>query len=77
MARAILLGETTGAEEFLYHSDDGARTWLSATAAPVRGQNGEVAGGVLAIQDINEAKREKQDLLDLLSKLKSTVDPPE
>ncbi len=77
LARAILLGETTGAEEFLYHSDDGARTWLSATAAPVRGQNGEVAGGVLAIQDINEAKREKQDLLDLLSKLKSTVDPPE
>ena len=77
LARAILEGETTGAEEFLYQSDDGSRTWLSATAAPVRGQNGEVAGGVLAIQDIDEAKREKQDLLDLVSKLKCPLDPPE
>ncbi len=77
LANAILQGETTGAEEFLYHSDDGSRTWLSATAAPVRGQNGEVAGGVLAIQDIDEAKREKQDLLDLVSRLRCTLDPPE
>ncbi|RSL18130.1 PAS domain S-box-containing protein [Edaphobacter aggregans] len=77
LARAILQGETTSAEEFLYQSHDGSRTWLSATAAPVRGQNGEVAGGVLAIQDINEAKREKQDLLDLVSRLKCSLDPPE
>jgi PAS domain S-box-containing protein len=77
LARAILQGETTAAEEFLYQSDDGSRTWLSATAAPVRDQNGAVAGGVLAIQDINEAKREKQDLLDLVSKLKCNLDPPD
>ena len=77
LARAILRGETTVAEEFLYQSDDGSRTWLSATAAPVRDQNGAVAGGVLAIQDINEAKREKQDLLDLVSKLKCNLEPPD
>jgi PAS domain S-box-containing protein len=75
LARAILRGETTDAEEFLYHGDDGSYTWLSATAAPVRGQNGEVAGGVLAIQDIDHAKRERQNLLDLVSKLKRELNP--
>ncbi len=70
LARAILRGETTD-----HHGDDGSYTWLSATAAPVRGRNGEVAGGVLAIQDIDHAKRERQNLLDLVSKLKNELNP--
>jgi PAS domain S-box-containing protein len=73
--RAIRNGETTDAEEFLYESVDGSYTWLSATAAPVRGKDGEVIGGVLIFQDIDDAKRERQDLLDLVSKLKSELSP--
>jgi PAS domain S-box-containing protein len=74
LARAILRGETTGGEEFLYHAEDGSYTWLSATAAPVRGQDGKVTGGVLAIQDIDATKRERQRLRDLVEKLKSERD---
>jgi PAS domain S-box-containing protein len=74
LARAILRGETTGGEEFLYHAEDGSYTWLSATAAPVRSQDGKVTGGVLAIQDIDATKRERQRLRDLVEKLKSERD---
>jgi PAS domain S-box-containing protein len=74
LARAILHGETTGAEEFLYHAEDGSYTWLSATAAPVRAQDGKVTGGVLAIQDIDTTKRERQRLRELVEKLKSERD---
>ncbi len=70
LARAILHGETTGPDEFLYHAEDGSYTWLSATAAPVRAQDGKVTGGVLAIQDIDATKRERQRLRDLVEKLK-------
>jgi len=74
LARAILRGETTGGEEFLYHAEDGSYTWLSATAAPVRSQDGKVTGGVLAILDIDATKRERQRLRDLVEKLKSERD---
>jgi PAS domain S-box-containing protein len=74
LARAILHGETTGPDEFLYHAEDGSYTWLSATAAPVRAQGGKVTGGVLAIQDIDATKRERQRLRDLVEKLKSERD---
>jgi PAS domain S-box-containing protein len=74
LARAILRGETTGGEEFLYHAEDGSYTWLSATAAPVRSQDGKVTGGVLAIQDIDATKRERQRLRDLVEKLKNERD---
>ncbi len=74
LARAILHGETTGGEEFLYHAEDGSYTWLSATAAPVRAQDGKVTGGVLAIQDIDATKRERQRLRDLVEKLKAERD---
>lgn len=73
LARAIHQGETTNTEEYLYKRADGSYTWLSTTAAPIRGENGEVAGGVLAIQDIDQTKRERKDLLDLVSKLKNKL----
>ena len=67
MARAILHGETTHAEEMLYQRGDGSEVWISLSAAPVRATDGQVTGGVVSIQDIDEQKREMQRLRDLVS----------
>lgn len=60
LARAILHGETTEDMEVLYQRSDGSRKWVAISAAPIYGQNDNVVGGVVAIQDIDETKREKQ-----------------
>ncbi|MEO8735018.1 MAG: EAL domain-containing protein [Edaphobacter sp.] len=67
--RAMCTGEPTDPEDILYQRSDGTQAWVRATAAPVRGNNGDIAGAVLALQDIDEARLEQQDLLDLVSKL--------
>jgi PAS domain S-box-containing protein len=74
LARAILHGETTEGMEVLYQHSEGSRKWLALSAAPIRGQNDNVVGGVVAIQDIDEAKREKQKMLDLASELKKELE---
>jgi PAS domain S-box-containing protein len=50
LVRAIRLGETTAAEEFCYERDDKSRVGVSVTAAPVRGVDGGILGGVLTIR---------------------------
>ncbi len=57
LARAILQGETTSPEEILYQHADGARAWISLTAAPIRDPDSQITGGVVAIRDIDEEKR--------------------
>jgi PAS domain-containing protein len=74
LARAILHGETTEAEEILYQHVDGSRAWISVSAAPVQGADGEIACGVLAILDIDEIRRETQRLTDLVTQLKKLLD---
>ncbi|HTD95891.1 MAG TPA: PAS domain S-box protein, partial [Edaphobacter sp.] len=75
LARAILHGETTGPVEILYQHLDNSRAWVSVTAAPVYEENHKISGGVLAIQDIDEAKRELQRLYDLVASLQSKLNP--
>ena len=67
--RAISSGETTDPEDILYRRGDGTQVWIRATAAPVRGKNGDIVGAVLAIQDIDETRQEKQELLDRVADL--------
>jgi len=67
LARAILRGETTNAEEVLFQRGDGSHAWLSFSAAPVRTTDNQIVGGVVAIQDIDKEKRETQRLRDLAS----------
>lgn len=67
--RAMSLGKSTESEDFLYPRGDGVHAWITATAAPVRGKNDEIGGAVLAVQDIDEAKRERQRLLDRVAEL--------
>ncbi len=54
LARAILHGETTAPEDILYRRADGTQAWISATAAPILGQGGQITGGVLAILETGE-----------------------
>lgn len=41
-------------------NDDGTVRWLSATRAPMRGLNGEIAGIVAIARDITDSKRQEQ-----------------
>jgi PAS domain S-box-containing protein len=60
LVRALMRGETTGAEEFRAQRADGSEVWLSLTAAPIRGGTGGVIGGVVTIREIEAAElREK------------------
>jgi PAS domain S-box-containing protein len=74
LAQAILTGEPTGVMEFLYRREDGSDVWISASAAPLRNRDGKITGGVVAILDIDKAKREKEALLGRISELERVVD---
>lgn len=74
--RAIQTGEITTPEDILYRRGDGTQAWVRATAAPFRGKDGKIVGAVLAIQDIDEARQEKQMLLNLISKLEQRLGVP-
>jgi PAS domain-containing protein len=69
LARAILRGEITQAEELLVRLGDGTDTWIAVSTAPVRGAAGEITGAVAVIQDIDQAKRESQRLQQLTDEL--------
>ena len=73
--RAMSSGESTDPEDILYPRGDGTHAWIRTTAAPVRGKNGEIAGAVLALQDIDEARQEKQKLLDRIADLERQLKP--
>jgi PAS domain S-box-containing protein len=73
LTRAMATGEPVGPEELLYRRLDGTEGWVSATAAPVRSRDGEILGGVVAVMDIDDLKREKRALLDRISELERQV----
>jgi PAS domain-containing protein len=73
LANAIMNGRSIGPHEELRYNDDGTSTWISLTAAPVIDLNGKISGGVVAILDIDEEKRERQRLADLASNLKDKL----
>ena len=74
VARAIAYGQITEGMEVLYRHHDGSKSWLSLSAAPVRDTEGKIVGGVAAIQDIDEAKREKQKLFELTNELRKELE---
>jgi PAS domain S-box-containing protein len=65
LASALMGGKSIGPTEYLRFHSDGSSAWISLTAAPVIDSDGKVSGGVVAIQDIDEDKREMQRLSDL------------
>ncbi|WP_433969678.1 PAS domain-containing protein [Tunturiibacter gelidiferens] len=70
LANAIMGGKSIGPTEYLRFHSDGSSAWISLTGAPVLDPDGRVSGGVVAIQDIDEDKREMQRLSDLNTVLK-------
>jgi PAS domain S-box-containing protein len=53
LTRATLKGEIVREEEWLLSRPDGARVPILCTAAPVRGRDGRITGGVFGWQDIS------------------------
>ena len=74
LAQVIATGEPVGPQELSLRRDDGTAVWISATAAPVRNQEGEVIGAVVAILDINEGIREKNGFLEKISGLEKQLE---
>jgi PAS domain S-box-containing protein len=73
LANAIMGGKSIGPRDCLRYNDDGSSTWISLTAAPVIDINGKISGGVVAIQDINQDKREMHRLAELADALKNKL----
>jgi PAS domain S-box-containing protein len=73
LANAIMDGRGLGPREYLRYYSDGTSAWISLTAAPVIDLNGKVSGGVVAIQDIDQDKREMHRLAELADALKNKL----
>jgi PAS domain S-box-containing protein len=73
LADAIMSGKSIGPREELHYNDDGTSTWISLTAAPVIGLDGKLSGGVVAIPDLDDEKRERQRLAELADVLKNKL----
>ncbi|HEX8155151.1 MAG TPA: PAS domain-containing sensor histidine kinase, partial [Thermoanaerobaculia bacterium] len=56
LARAVQ-GETIRAEDYLYQRGDGRKVWIRIHGAPVRDETGQIAGGIVALYDIDEQRR--------------------
>jgi PAS domain S-box-containing protein len=69
LARALLHGETTQAEEVFFRRGKRNRRWVNLSGAPVRTPDEEIMGGVLILQDIDAVKRERQHLISLAKRL--------
>jgi PAS domain S-box-containing protein len=73
VATAIMEGKSIGPRDYLRHNDDGTTTWISLTAAPVIDLDGNISGCVVAIQDIDQDKREMHRLAELADALKNKL----
>ncbi|MXQ14241.1 PAS domain-containing sensor histidine kinase [Microvirga makkahensis] len=57
VARALLTGEITEPEEYLYRRGDGTMAWMRLAAAPIRNDEGKVVASVVAVLDIDMEKK--------------------
>jgi PAS domain S-box-containing protein len=64
LARALTFGEVSVGEVLDIERFDGTRATILNSAAPVRGANGEVIGGVVVELDVTEQKRIEDELKD-------------
>ncbi|MGH9595164.1 MAG: PAS domain-containing protein, partial [Edaphobacter sp.] len=76
LAEAIRNGKSLGPSEYLRYYSDGTSAWVSLSAAPVIDPDGTVSGGVVAVQDIDLDKRDRQRLADLTAALKNKLTTP-
>jgi PAS domain S-box-containing protein len=74
LARVIRGAGVEGPDAILYRSQDGTERWVSATAASVTGASGETIGGVVALQDLDDIRRERTALLNRIAELERELD---
>jgi PAS domain S-box-containing protein len=72
-ADAMMEGRSHGPIECLRYHEDGTSTWISLNLSPVLDDEGKVSGGIVAIQDIDEDKREIERLSELAAALKNKL----
>jgi PAS domain S-box-containing protein len=73
VARALLSGETTEPEEYLYRRGDGTMAWMRLAAAPIRNDEGDVVASVVAIVDIDQEKKAEAHQQLLINELNHRV----
>jgi PAS domain S-box-containing protein len=57
LMRALKKGEEVRSEELVLERLDGGRLWLLVSASPLRDEQGEISGAVLALMDVSDQKR--------------------
>ena len=62
LARVLKTGVAIPPEDYLYRRGDGVEAWIRLAAAPIIGEDGAVAGGLVAISDIDHQKRADEAL---------------
>jgi PAS domain S-box-containing protein len=67
--RAVMKGDIVHGEEQVFDRRDGTTVWLRSSAAPIRSRNGNIVGGVVAFNDIDEEKRADQMLRQAYDRL--------
>ena len=73
VARALLTGEATEPEEYLYQRGDESMTWIRVAAAPIRNDAGEVVASVVAVADIDQEKKAEEHQRLLINELNHRV----
>ena len=61
LTQAVQEGKTTKGREILLRCNDGDH-WLSASAAPLFDENGEIIAGIVTFPDVTEKKRLEEEL---------------
>lgn len=64
LSRAVLKGEVTKDEEVIIRDEEGRDHWVSANAAPIRDDQGQISSGIVVFHDITDRKRSEQNLAD-------------
>ncbi|CAN5543343.1 hypothetical protein BH10ACI4_BH10ACI4_20930 [soil metagenome] len=59
LERALVHGEATTAEGLLCKRADGTEVWVSLAGAPILDQDGKIAGAVMTIQELDDARLER------------------
>jgi PAS domain S-box-containing protein len=74
LVRSLTTGEEVVDEEYFNLLADGSRLFVRASSAPIFGDDGAIAGGVLVMTDVTEQKAEAERLTYLAGLLDNTED---
>ncbi|MDO9712212.1 PAS domain S-box protein [Paracraurococcus lichenis] len=73
LARMVMAGEENPSIDVHYQRGDGSRAWTRIAGRPVRNERDEVVGGVVALVDIDAARRAQEALTASEARLKDLL----